>query len=307
MNPQLSEAAVDRLLNDLCVRLGFCLPPADRERLIADPPGDVDAFTDAVMDAEGLGGFSGDSHRTSVGALVAAAFARGPMRPVTVDASYRQWATDAAVLAEIGRSLAGLSLPVPIHLAVELADAAVAAWKRDDTNTVLAGHETEEQTETRESAANLALIGLTISETGQHDATGVSVDLDVRLVAAALAAVDAAGSRREVSRHGDDSAMTDDPFMFLQAWYATHCNGDWEHQYGVEVGTLDNPGWRVQIDVVGTELEGREQARAITERSDTDWVQSWCDGTTFHAAASPTNLRDAIAAFVQFATGSSKG
>jgi hypothetical protein len=30
---------------------------------------------------------------------------------------------------------------------------------------------------------------------------------------------------------------------WLQAWYAEQCDGDWEHQFGVSVETLDNPGW----------------------------------------------------------------
>jgi Immunity protein 53 len=35
----------------------------------------------------------------------------------------------------------------------------------------------------------------------------------------------------------------------LEKWYRARCNGDWEHQWGVEIGTLDNPGWRVHIDL----------------------------------------------------------
>ncbi|HET6573389.1 MAG TPA: immunity 53 family protein [Fimbriiglobus sp.] len=43
----------------------------------------------------------------------------------------------------------------------------------------------------------------------------------------------------------------------LQQWYAAQCDGDWEHQYGVLIETLDNPGWRVKIDLAGTVLEDR--------------------------------------------------
>ncbi len=44
----------------------------------------------------------------------------------------------------------------------------------------------------------------------------------------------------------------------LRKWYESQCNEDWEHQYGVTIGTLDNPGWTVTIDLVNTDLEGRE-------------------------------------------------
>jgi hypothetical protein len=40
----------------------------------------------------------------------------------------------------------------------------------------------------------------------------------------------------------------------LQQWYQAHCDGEWEHAYGVEIGTLDNPGWSVRIDLVATPL-----------------------------------------------------
>jgi hypothetical protein len=39
---------------------------------------------------------------------------------------------------------------------------------------------------------------------------------------------------------------------WLAEWYIKNCNGDWEHQYGVKIETLDNPGWHVEIDLIGT-------------------------------------------------------
>jgi hypothetical protein len=45
----LSELEVQRLLDKLCVDLGFCLPPQEQVRLSANPPDDVCAFTDAVF------------------------------------------------------------------------------------------------------------------------------------------------------------------------------------------------------------------------------------------------------------------
>jgi hypothetical protein len=45
---------MDALLGELCVDLGFCLPPDEHSRLMNEPPSDVDAFTDAVFVAEGM-------------------------------------------------------------------------------------------------------------------------------------------------------------------------------------------------------------------------------------------------------------
>jgi hypothetical protein len=41
----------------------------------------------------------------------------------------------------------------------------------------------------------------------------------------------------------------------LAAWYYRQCNGEWEHQYGVDIGTLDNPGWTLTVDLAETTLE----------------------------------------------------
>ena len=48
------ESELPWLLRELCTELGFCLPPAEYEALMNAPPRDVDAFTDAVLNAEGL-------------------------------------------------------------------------------------------------------------------------------------------------------------------------------------------------------------------------------------------------------------
>jgi hypothetical protein len=60
MTPRGSE--VKRLLDELCVQLGFCLPPTDQLRLQQHTPTDPDAFTDAVFEAEGLDPSTADRH-----------------------------------------------------------------------------------------------------------------------------------------------------------------------------------------------------------------------------------------------------
>ncbi|MEM9781709.1 MAG: Imm53 family immunity protein [Pseudomonadota bacterium] len=43
----------------------------------------------------------------------------------------------------------------------------------------------------------------------------------------------------------------------LQAWYLTQSDGGWQHQCGVTIETLDNPGWHVEIDLTGTDPADR--------------------------------------------------
>ena len=47
----------------------------------------------------------------------------------------------------------------------------------------------------------------------------------------------------------------------LQKWYTSNCDGEWQEEYGVEIGTLDNPGWSVTIDLEDTNLEGKDFQR----------------------------------------------
>ena len=54
IGPQGTQVDVEWLLHELCVDLGFCLPPAEQARMRDVPLGDVDGFTDAVFAAEGL-------------------------------------------------------------------------------------------------------------------------------------------------------------------------------------------------------------------------------------------------------------
>ncbi len=46
-----------------------------------------------------------------------------------------------------------------------------------------------------------------------------------------------------------------DEMRWLINWFKQHCDGDWEYTYGIRIGTLDNPGWRISISIEETELE----------------------------------------------------
>jgi hypothetical protein len=44
-------------VDELCLNLGFCLPPREQQRLRESPPLNIEAFTDAVFAAERLNSF----------------------------------------------------------------------------------------------------------------------------------------------------------------------------------------------------------------------------------------------------------
>ncbi|UUW89848.1 hypothetical protein ABFU82_14210 [Nocardioides sp. WV_118_6] len=64
-----------KLLDDLCVRLGYCLSPDDQQTILGALPASVDDFTDAVIVAEGLDPLlMATEQRQQVRRLVASAF-----------------------------------------------------------------------------------------------------------------------------------------------------------------------------------------------------------------------------------------
>jgi hypothetical protein len=66
--------------------------------------------------------------------------------------------------------------------------------------------------------------------------------------------------------------MGDELITWLQNWYAAQCDGDWEHAYGVQIDTLDNPGWYVIIGLADTPLAGATFQPVDENRSEDNWV-----------------------------------
>jgi hypothetical protein len=91
-------------------------------------------------------------------------------------------------------------------------------------------------------------------------------------------------------------------FTQIQDWYAAHCNGDWEHSYGVRIGSLDNPGWWVKIDLVGTELEHAGFDPRVEERSESDWLHCKIKDGVFNGAGDASKLEVILGVFLDWAT-----
>ena len=91
-------------------------------------------------------------------------------------------------------------------------------------------------------------------------------------------------------------------FHWLQQWYLDHCNEEWEHGYGITISTIDNPGWRIEIDLVETELEGTNFSKICLERTENDWVICEVTNGQFQAVCGPMNLIETLNYFRQWAT-----
>ncbi|TMB85990.1 MAG: hypothetical protein E6J45_14585 [Chloroflexi bacterium] len=64
---------------------------------------------------------------------------------------------------------------------------------------------------------------------------------------------------------------SDDPLALLQHWYLSRCDGEWEHQRGITIESLDNPG-----DDVAT-LDSDDPLALLQP-----WYLSCCDSEREH-------------------------
>lgn len=92
----------------------------------------------------------------------------------------------------------------------------------------------------------------------------------------------------------------------LMTWYAAECNGDWEHQYGVTLKTLDNPGWRLEVDLTDTELEDRPHVHLKQLQSEDDWLICTVQRKKnrecqFAGSGDPTKLDEILSQFLDWA------
>ena len=87
----------------------------------------------------------------------------------------------------------------------------------------------------------------------------------------------------------------------LQKWYESQCNEDWEHFFGVSIGTLDNPGWTVTIDLDGTDLAEKPFSTIENLSSVQDWIKCWVENAKFNGAGGPQKLEEILTIFLDWA------
>lgn len=87
----------------------------------------------------------------------------------------------------------------------------------------------------------------------------------------------------------------------LQRWYESQCDGDWEHEFWIRIETLDNPGWRVEIDLEDTPLDGRAFTRVIDMSPAREWWVCEVANGKFRASGGPPMLGRMLRAFLDWA------
>ncbi len=65
-----------------------------------------------------------------------------------------------------------------------------------------------------------------------------------------------------------------DVLEWLQHWYTNQCNGEWEHEHGVSIQTLDNPGWMIVIDLKGTPFESQASDESVARSGEPPGIEN---------------------------------
>ena len=93
----------------------------------------------------------------------------------------------------------------------------------------------------------------------------------------------------------------------IEEWFASQCDGDWEHGQGIKIETLDNPGWRISINLEDTPLQDRpfKELRHNYD-NELDWMRCWKNHRRFEAVGGPRKLEDMLQAFIQWAKSNEK-
>jgi hypothetical protein len=104
--------------------------------------------------------------------------------------------------------------------------------------------------------------------------------------------------------------MDSDPIARLVRWYAERCDGEWEHQHGVKLESLDNPGWLLEVDlgpgfpsgpdgVVGTDGDPPTAASGFVHGP--SWLSCEVRNGRFVGAGDPSRLLELVERFLAWA------
>jgi hypothetical protein len=77
---------------------------------------------------------------------------------------------------------------------------------------------------------------------------------------------------------------------WLQNWFESHCDSNWEHGLGIRIETIDNPGWSIEIDLNGTDVSLEQQNWTFLELSNTSWIGYKVEDNIYFASGDPQKL-----------------
>ena len=86
-------------------------------------------------------------------------------------------------------------------------------------------------------------------------------------------------------------------FSWLEDFLLKNSDGEWEHGEGIQIQSLDNPGWSVVIDLTGTDLKDSHFSEVNRTLSEHNWLICRKDDAVFQGFGGPANLTQILSVF----------
>ena len=84
---------------------------------------------------------------------------------------------------------------------------------------------------------------------------------------------------------------------WLQKWYHSQCNGYTEHYYGINIKTIDNPGWSVKIDLNITDTQFENVPWELHELTENNWIGYSIENNVFSGVGDSLKLNAILELF----------
>jgi len=84
---------------------------------------------------------------------------------------------------------------------------------------------------------------------------------------------------------------------WIQNWFKDNCDGDWEHGEAIQITTLDNPGWEIEIDISNTSIANINIKWILNENGPQDWYGVKIENQKFNASGDSGKLKFLLGLF----------
>ena len=89
----------------------------------------------------------------------------------------------------------------------------------------------------------------------------------------------------------------DENLQWLLKWFNSQCNGIWEASRAISIGTLDNPGWCLEVRLGQSILRDKPFVNVNREDSEDNWISCSIKNNLFLGAGGPFNLPEILQTF----------
>ncbi len=78
---------------------------------------------------------------------------------------------------------------------------------------------------------------------------------------------------------------------WIQHWFKNNCDGNWEHNDGIQITTIEKPGWDVEIDISNTSIANIHIPWILNENGAQDWYGVKIENQKFNASGDAGKLK----------------